>query len=151
MSLKNLDKIDLQLNVQTGKFYYIDGNGQFAEFTIPSASQNGYYTYIANVTQSGTSNPVATVLFNNTGRTITWTRDSIGVYRATPSGSSISTSTNGFCTSSGLSDVSISDAGVLIPTYQTTYIKFTSFSVIDQAVKDEMLNNTTIIINFLTV
>lgn len=43
-------------------------------------SFNSYKTYSIGFSQSGTSNPTATVLVNTTGRTVTWTRVSIGVY-----------------------------------------------------------------------
>src|SRR5690606_16353099 len=41
--------------------------------------------YVALVSQSGGSDPVATVLENTLGATITWTRVSAGVYNATAS------------------------------------------------------------------
>lgn len=86
MSLKNLDKIDLQLNVRTGKFYYIDGNGQFAEFSIPQSVQNGYTSYVANLAQSGTSAPVATVLYNDFDSEPVWGYNSAGDYKMTLTG-----------------------------------------------------------------
>jgi hypothetical protein len=46
----------------------------------------GYTVYTALLTQAGTAAPVATVLQNTTGGTITWTRNSIGRYLATISG-----------------------------------------------------------------
>lgn len=95
MNLTNLDKIDLQLNVQTGKFYYIDGNGQFTEFSIPQSVQNGYTSYVANLVQSGTDAPVITELYNGTGATITSVYDNIGSYYLLAS-SNIFTSTNTF-------------------------------------------------------
>lgn len=42
-----------------------------------------YKVYTALLTQSGTSAPVATVLENNTGSTVVWTRGSIGQYLGT--------------------------------------------------------------------
>lgn len=39
--------------------------------------------YTALITQEGTSNPIANILHNTLG-TITWTRDGIGTYIATP-------------------------------------------------------------------
>jgi len=44
-----------------------------------------YKVYTALLTQSGITDPVATVLENTLGGTIVWTRDSIGVYTATSS------------------------------------------------------------------
>lgn len=49
-----------------------------------------YKVYTALLSQTGTSAPVATVLENNTGVTWTWTRNSIGDYRVTPSSGSLS-------------------------------------------------------------
>lgn len=37
--------------------------------------------YIAILTQSGTNNPVATVLLNTLGSNMTWVRQSTGLYR----------------------------------------------------------------------
>ena len=50
-------------------------------------SQVGYKTYVAQITQSGTNAPVATVLQNNTGLTFTWTRSALGVYQVGASSS----------------------------------------------------------------
>lgn len=40
-------------------------------------------TYIALISQSGTDDPIATELHNNTGGTVTWSRETTGVYTAT--------------------------------------------------------------------
>jgi hypothetical protein len=45
-----------------------------------------YKSYSALVTQTGTDNPVATVLSNDLGGTVVWTRDSVGNYSATLAG-----------------------------------------------------------------
>ena len=45
----------------------------------------GYKTYAALLTQTGTNAPVATVLKNDTGATMTWTRTGVGQYRITSS------------------------------------------------------------------
>ena len=51
---------------------------QIAEFAnIPSS----YTAYAALLTQTGTDAPVATVLYNNTSATFTWTRFGAGQYR----------------------------------------------------------------------
>ena len=41
--------------------------------------------YVALVTQTGTNDPVATEVFNNTGATITWARTGVGAYTAVAS------------------------------------------------------------------
>ena len=46
----------------------------------------GYTVYSALITQSGTAAPTAVVLQNTTGGTITWTRVSVGSYKAAISG-----------------------------------------------------------------
>ena len=46
----------------------------------------GYTVYTALITQSGTAAPTAVVLQNTTGGTITWTRVSVGSYKAAISG-----------------------------------------------------------------
>jgi hypothetical protein len=42
-----------------------------------------YKKYVALLTQIGTNNPVADVLENTLGGTLTWTRQSTGIYHAT--------------------------------------------------------------------
>jgi len=48
---------------------------------IGLAPQIGYKTYVAQITQSGTNAPVATVLQNNTELTFTWTYNAPGAYQ----------------------------------------------------------------------
>ena len=58
-------------------------------FTIDSINSLGvasYKVYTALLTQTGTAAPVATILENTTGETITWSRTSTGVFVATISG-----------------------------------------------------------------
>lgn len=81
MTLKNLDKIELQFDVRTGIFYYIDGNGQFAEFTVPQSVQLGYRSYTALISQSGTSAPTAVVLNNSLLGEPSFTRRVAGSYQ----------------------------------------------------------------------
>lgn len=57
------------------------------------AGSGGYTSYVAVISQSGTSNPVATVLFNNTGKTFTWGRTGIGTYAVNLSGTVDATKT----------------------------------------------------------
>jgi hypothetical protein len=45
-----------------------------------SAPAFPYKTYVAKISQSGTSDPVITVLENTTGWTLTWTRGGAGSY-----------------------------------------------------------------------
>ena len=51
-------------------------------FTVDSVVQAGlgYTVYTALLTQTGTGAPVATILKNNTGATMTWTRTGVGEY-----------------------------------------------------------------------
>jgi hypothetical protein len=44
----------------------------------------GYTSYVAKFTQTGTDNPVAIELKNNTGKTFTWTRTAPGFYLLLP-------------------------------------------------------------------
>ena len=64
-------------------------------FTIGSVVEAGlgYTVYTALVTQTAAGAPVATILKNNTGGAITWTRTGVGTYRCTAS-SPIFTATN---------------------------------------------------------
>ncbi len=51
-----------------------------------------YKVYVALLNQTGTSDPVATILENTfSGVTFTWTRDSAGVYRVTCNGTPFTT------------------------------------------------------------
>ena len=54
-------------------------------FTVDSVVQAGlgYTVYTALLTQTGTSAPVATILKNNTGATLTWSRIGNGDYNVT--------------------------------------------------------------------
>ncbi len=52
----------------------------------------GYKSYEAKVTQSGADDPVAVVLYNNTGLTFTWSRIANGFYQVAPSTSFVDTS-----------------------------------------------------------
>lgn len=44
-----------------------------------------YSSYVAKITQVGTDDPTANILWNDTGGTITWVRDQVGGYRAVTS------------------------------------------------------------------
>ena len=52
---------------------------------INSGSVAGYKVYTALLTQAGATAPVATILQNTTGGTLTWTRQSAGNYTITAS------------------------------------------------------------------
>lgn len=52
-----------------------------------SGTYNSIKVYTATLTQSGVAAPVATVLENTTGATITWTRNAVGDYLGTASSS----------------------------------------------------------------
>ena len=55
-----------------------------------------YKSYVCLLDQSGTSNPVATVLYNNIG-VITWSRGSAGIYVINSDGLFIDDKTVAFC------------------------------------------------------
>lgn len=57
-------------------------------FTVDSVVQAGlgYTVYTALLTQTGSGDPVATILKNNTSYTYTWARTAGGVYTITASG-----------------------------------------------------------------
>lgn len=87
MAALNLDPIGILMqDSPSGKFYYLNGNGAFTEFVIPTASQNGYLSYVALLTQTGTDAPVATVLENTISGSIVWTYTAEGVYTGTLTG-----------------------------------------------------------------
>ncbi len=55
--------------------------------TVKTGSAGGgYLVYVALLTQTGTSAPVATVLTNTLGGTVVWTRDGAGNYLGTLAG-----------------------------------------------------------------
>ena len=57
--------------------------GQIASFA--NSYSLGYTVYTALLTQAGTAAPVATILQNTTGGTLTWARTSAGIYTVTSS------------------------------------------------------------------
>lgn len=57
------------------------------ETLIPPTPTAPYKVYTALLNQTATNNPTAAVLENTTGGTIVWTRDSVGTYTATITGS----------------------------------------------------------------
>lgn len=74
-------------NVRGGAF--IKSGGTSAQFLMADGSVSagpaglGYLTYRAVINQVGTSAPTATVLYNDTLATVTWSRNSTGFYNAT--------------------------------------------------------------------
>jgi hypothetical protein len=54
-------------------------------FTVDEVVQAGlgYTTYVARLTQTGTNDPVALELKNNSSATYTWTRTGVGAYEVT--------------------------------------------------------------------
>lgn len=87
MAALKLDEIGILMqDSPSGKFYYINGAGQFQEFVIPQSSQVGYSSYVASLTQSGTTAPSASVLSNDLTGTPIWTRNVAGSYTCTLNG-----------------------------------------------------------------
>jgi hypothetical protein len=60
--------------------------GTAADPVINASGGSSYLSYVALLTQTGTSAPVATVLANTLGGTVVWTRDSAGNYTGTLAG-----------------------------------------------------------------
>ena len=103
----------------------------------------GYTVYTALITQAGTAAPVATVLQNTTGGTITWTRPSnpgVGRYVATISGANFTANkTAVIVTSGGNSDM------ILRPIVSsTTTIDWYNIDSSDNAVSDVISATTTV-------
>ena len=63
---------------------------------LASANVFPYKSYVCLLTQSGTLDPVVTVLYNNIG-VITWSRGSAGIYVVNSSGLFIDNKTVAFC------------------------------------------------------
>ena len=103
----------------------------------------GYTVYTALVTQAGTAAPVATVLQNTTGGTITWTRPTnpgVGRYVATISGANFTANkTAVIVTSGGNSDM------ILRPVVSsTTTVDWYNIDSSDNAVSDVISATTTV-------
>lgn len=89
------DGVDLRYIVpNNGKHYLMAGGNEIATFdsnkftfnkpvTYGSNAIGGYKEYIAILEQTGTSNPVATVLVNTTGTIVTPSRIDVGIYALT--------------------------------------------------------------------
>ena len=115
-------------------------------FTVQSVAEFansyslGYTVYTALITQAGTAAPVATVLQNTTGGTITWTRSSTGRYVATLSGKTyVANKTAVIVTSGGNSDM------ILRPVVtSTTAIDCYNIDSSDNAVSDTIAATTTV-------
>jgi hypothetical protein len=70
------------------------GDGRFKIAVQPDfIPETGYKVYVANITQTGTSAPAATVLENTLGVTPTWARSSVGVYTLTATGAWVTNKT----------------------------------------------------------
>ena len=104
--------------------------GQIASFA--NSYSLGYTLYTALLTQAGTAAPVATVLQNTTGGTITWTRTGTGAYTATIS-SSLFTSNKTIVFINGGSATATANIEWANPTTTTVTIDATADSVLTKA------------------
>jgi len=136
-----------------GTELYTDSTGKqenlTRNFTVQSVASFansyslGYTVYTALITQAGTAAPVATVLQNTTGGTITWTRPSnpgVGRYVATISGANFTANkTAVIVTSGGNSDM------ILRPIVSsTTTVDWYNIDSSDNAVSDVISATTTV-------
>jgi len=80
------NKQSLGYSVSSGRFK-VDPQPYQASFAL------GYKIYVANITQSGTSAPSATILENTLGVTPTWARAGIGQYTLTATGAWVTNKT----------------------------------------------------------
>ena len=136
-----------------GTELYTDSTGKqenlTRNFTVQSVASFansyslGHTVYTALVTQAGTAAPVATVLQNTTGGTITWTRPTnpgVGRYVATISGANFTANkTAVIVTSGGNSDM------ILRPVVSsTTTVDWYNIDSSDNAVSDVISATTTV-------
>ena len=87
-ALKDLDQIQLFKRAD-GTFWYVNSAGQWTQFTTGSVASSSVSVYKALFTQTGTSNPVVSVLNSSDSNylgDITWTRSSEGLYIGTKTG-----------------------------------------------------------------
>lgn len=73
------DQITIFKQNSTGKYWYINSDGNWEEFTT-SGSASTTKIYRALISQLEQSAPTATILENSLDFTPTWTRQSAGVY-----------------------------------------------------------------------
>jgi hypothetical protein len=113
---------------------------EFVENKLPTPT---YKVYTALLTQTGTNPPVATVLENTLGTTITWTRQGPGIYDATlTQGVWDNTKTVAFSTLGNFGGT-----GVIISLYvnnNNNNIKLYSYAPFPQQNLDDFLSNNTI-------
>ena len=136
-----------------GTELYTDSTGKqenlTRNFTVQSVASFansyslGYTVYTALITQAGTAAPVATVLQNTTGGTITWTRPTnpgVGRYVATISGANFTANkTAVIVTPGGNSDM------ILRPVVSsTTTVDWYNIDSSDNAVSDVISATTTV-------
>lgn len=116
---------------------------QFPDASGVLALEKPYKVYVALLTQTGTSAPVATVLENNLGNVI-WTRDNVGIYKATLTGEFIANKT-GVSIGSNFNNNTL-DIGIMqTSNLNTNDFTLTTFDHLTQAF-DEVLLNTLITI-----
>ena len=65
------------------ELYIVDNSGAPASKKITRQYLLGYIEYVALLTQTGTDAPTATVIKNDTGATVAWTRVIQGLYTGT--------------------------------------------------------------------
>lgn len=87
---KNLKSLSTATYPSLTELSYIKGVTSAIQTQI-TAGVRPYKIYTAILSQTGTSNPVATVLENSTGATVTWTRGAIGQYVGTFSSAVLTT------------------------------------------------------------
>jgi hypothetical protein len=99
-----------------------------------------YKVYIALLNQAGTAAPVATVLQNELGGGIVWTRDAVGSYVATLGGAFPSGKTAVFVSNFGLLN---GDTNIVFGMANDTNM-FNIFSSVDASLADDVLFATPI-------
>ncbi len=103
-----------------------------------------YTEYDATLTQSGTSAPTATVVYNNTGGTITWTRSSTGTYKATISGATFTTGSTVALISNNYTSSTLGINTTALTSTTVITINSLTYSSFNMSLTDGVLNNTSI-------
>jgi len=109
----------------------------FQLFEAARISIKGYKSYVALVSQAGTGAPTATVIVNELGGTVSWTRAGTGVYSAALSGAFVNNKTFPLISSNG-------EFMSLAARFDSNSVAIQTYNFNTAVYSDNKLNNTPI-------